>query len=152
MRAVILVENGVQDQEFFFPLYRLEEEGIEVDIASPTIEVRKCKYGIPFQPNITTDQLLVDDYDLVIVPGGWESPEKIRQDKNSLIFIFLMNKRGKIIASQCHGPWVLISAGIMTERKGTCYKGMKDDLINAGCEYIDTNIVIDKNIITVPHY
>jgi protease I len=152
MRAVILVENGVQDQEMYPIIYRFQEEEIEVDIASPTLEARKCKYGVPFTPTITTEKMNPHFYDIAYIGGGWESPEKIRQDEHSLKLIQKMHEKGKLICAQCHGPWVLISAGIMKGRKGTCYKGMKDDLINAGCEYIDAPVVVDGNIITAPHY
>jgi protease I len=160
------LNQGFKTKNFFFPLYRFQEEGIEVDIASPELisdplAWRKGKYGIPFQPNRTTKNLMsaivdhnigTDTWDIVYVPGGWESPEKIRQDEHSLKFIKKMFEAGKLICALCHGPWVLISAGIMKGRKGTCFKGMKDDLISSGCEYIDAPVVVDGNIITAPHY
>lgn len=153
IKAVILVEEGVQDQEFFGPLYIAQYAGIDIDVAVPDLTVSyKGKYGIPIKGRSRIGWIAPDDYDLVIVPGGYQCPEKLRQVPEALQFIKEMNDRKKVCAFICHGPWVAISAGIAKGRKMTCYKGMKDDLINAGAEYINADVVIDDNIISSPHY
>lgn len=152
MKSVIIVDKGVQDEEYIYPYYRLQEVG-ELEVAVKHIGPEyKGKYGIPIKPTIATCNLNADDFDLVIIPGGWESPEKVRQDKFVLDFLVKMNEQNKIIGAICHGPWVLASANICKGRNMTCYQGMKDDLVNAGAIYVDAPVVKDGNIVTAPHY
>ena len=92
------------------------------------------------------------DYDLVLLPGGHEAPDRVRQISEVKTFVKSMNEKGKIVAAICHGPWITISAGIMKGRKATCYQGMADDLKNAGAEYVDAAVVVDGNLVTAPHY
>jgi len=92
------------------------------------------------------------DYDLIVVPGGREAPERIRQIKEALTFIKEAHGSGVTIASICHGPWVLISAGIIKGKMATGYVGIKDDLINAGANYLDVPVAVDENIVTSPHF
>ena len=93
-----------------------------------------------------------NDYDLLIIPGGLESPDRLRQIPEMLQFIRDMHDAGKVISSVCHGTWVLISAGIVKGKKMTCYVGCKDDLINAGADYKNVNVISDGNIVTAPHF
>jgi protease I len=87
-----------------------------------------------------------------VVPGGYESPDRVRQIGNVLEFLRGFDANKKIISSVCHGPWVLISAGIVRGRRMTCYPGCKDDLINAGAIYEAAPVVTDLNIVTAPHF
>lgn len=158
IKTVILVAQGVQDQEFWYPYYRLKEAELDVKVVASlkdNLEVKSHtitgKYGIPIQFDYTTKTLHCQSFDLIIIPGGWQAPEIMRQDV--YIFDYLYSQRKKsIIGTICHGPQVLISADIVKGRRMTCYKGMKDDLINAGASYVDLPVVVDKNIITSPHY
>ncbi len=158
MRAVIITAQGVQDEEFIYPYYRLQEAGFDLDVGVvfPNPYERKCtgKYGIPVQNTILVwdRELHSNRFDLVIIPGGWEAPERVRQSDVVLKFLQDMDKEGKTIGAICHGPSVLISAGVVKGRKMTCYKGMKDDLANAGALYEDSCVVVDRNIVTAPHY
>jgi protease I len=154
MNAIIFAAQGVQDQEFFYPYYRLREAKWNVDvIISGKLHITG-KYGIPIKHiNGITSSVTYDDfYDLVIVPGGWEAPEIMRQDECVLEFLKYADEQNMVIGAICHGPQVLISADIVKNRAMTCYKGMKDDLVNAGAHYMNQPVVIDKNIITAPHY
>jgi protease I len=150
-KVVIITGPGFEDPEVIFPYFRLLEEGYLVDIAtSNNLEV-KGKHGYHFAPTIDFEKLNVNDYQAVIIPGGNEAPDRVRQVKSILKFVKNMYKSGKIISSICHGPWVLISAGIIKGKKATCYPGMKDDLINSGAFYKKEAVVIDGNIITSDH-
>lgn len=151
-RAVIIAGNGVEDSEFIYPYYRLQEEGIKVEVAVAGDQPIHGKYGMPFAPTLKCADLIAEDFDLLILPGGHEGPDRVRQVPEVLAFIKAMDDQNKLIASICHGSWSMISAGIMKGRKATCYKGMKDDLINAGCDYSDADVVEDKNIISSPHF
>ena len=131
-KAVIITGPGFEDSEVIYPYYRLLEEGIEVIIATSTDSAVKGKHGYPLEPTVTIDNLSKEEYDIIVIPGGHEAPDRVRQVEKVLEFVRIVHKKGKIIASTCHGPWVLISAGIMKGKKATCYIGMKDYLINAG--------------------
>lgn len=153
-KAVIITDEGFEDLEVIYPYYRLVAAGFEVNIATKSGEDVKGKFGVPIssllKPNAPTDayKLREKDYDLVVVPGGHVAPDNLRQIKDVLKFIKHMNRKGKLIASICHGPWVLISAGILKGVRATCYPSMMDDLKNAGAKYVDEPVVKDGNIIT----
>lgn len=151
-RAVIIVGKGFEDSEFTYPYYRLQEENIKVEIAVAGDKTVKGKMGQEAVPTIKCSDLKADNFDIVVIPGGHEGPDRVRQVKEVLEFIKEMDNQKKLIATICHGSWVTISAGIMRGKKATCYKGMKDDLINCGCEYLDEDVVIDGNFISSPHF
>ena len=115
-------------------------------------EAIKGKYGVPARPNIDVKGLNEADYDLVVLPGGHEAPDRVRQIKEVLSFVKAMNEKNKVISSICHGPWIMISAGIVKGRKISGYIAIKDDIQNAGAEYIDAPVVVDGNLVTSPHY
>ncbi len=160
-KVAILVAQGVQDEEFLYPYYRIQEEGFEMDVIlspHPKYPNPTGKYGIPIKSNKTTTNLyttngvLVSNYDIVIIPGGWQAPEIMRMDEKILRFLQHANNHKTIIAAICHGPQVLISAKIVSGRKITGYQGIRDDIVNAGAIYIDNGVIIDNNIITAQHY
>ncbi|MBI2822666.1 MAG: type 1 glutamine amidotransferase [Acidobacteria bacterium] len=151
-KAVIITGPGFQDEEFIYPYYRLLEEGISVDVATKDKAVVRGKYGMPVTPTVDVKDLREADYDLVVLPGGHEAPDRVRQIKEVLAFVKAMFDKGKVVAAICHGPWIAISAGIVRGKRATCYQGMADDLKNAGAIYLDAPVVVDGNLITAPHY
>ncbi|MBS4063136.1 MAG: type 1 glutamine amidotransferase [Chitinophagaceae bacterium] len=151
-KAVIVVGPAVEDTEFSYPFYRLQEDGFIVDTASNGALDVIAKHGLPIKVNVDIKKLNPKDYDLLVVPGGLESPDRLRQIPEMLQFIRDMHSEDKVIASICHGPWVLISAGIVKGKKMTCYVGCKDDLINAGADYKNLSVVSDGNLVTAPHF
>ncbi len=151
-KAIIVVGPAVEDTEFAYPYYRLQEDDFCVDVASNGAVDIVAKHGLPIKVNKDIKKLDTSDYDMLIVPGGLESPDRLRQIPELLTFIQKMNNEHKLIASICHGPWVLISAGIVKGRKMTTYAGCKDDLINAGAEYVQEPVVSDDNLVTAPHF
>ena len=151
-RSVIITGPNFQDEEFIYPFYRLQEAGFIVDVATKDKENVKGKYGVPVKATIDAKDLKESDYDLVVLPGGHEAPDRVRQIKGVLDFVKSMHDKGKIISSICHGPWIMISAGIVRGKKISGYIAIKDDIINAGAEYVDAPVVIDGNIVTSPHY
>ncbi|MEW6230079.1 MAG: DJ-1/PfpI/YhbO family deglycase/protease, partial [Bacillota bacterium] len=88
-----------------------------------------------------------DDYDAVIIPGGF-SPDYLRRDPATIKLVQDLDKAGKAIAAICHGPWLMISAGVVKGKKLACFFSIKDDVVNAGAAYIDEPVVVDGNIIT----
>jgi protease I len=152
-RAVIITAAGFQDEEFIYPYYRLLEAGFALEVATKDGEVVHGKYGVPARATMATTALNADNFDLVLLPGGFEAPDRVRLLPEVLEFLRAMNDRKKVIAAICHGPWVLISAGIARGRKMTAYWSIEADVRNAGADYQHrAPVVIDGNLITSPHY
>ncbi len=151
-KTVIITAANFQDEEFIYPYYRLKEEGHSVDVATPDKKEVFGKYGVPARPTVDTKDLKESNYDIVILPGGFEAPDRLRLRKEVLKFVKDMHDKDKIVAAICHGPWICISAGIMKGKKATAYISIADDLRNAGATYIEKDVVVDGNLITAPHY
>ena len=151
-RAVIITGSHFQDEEYIYPYYRLLEDGFELDVAIKDKVVVYGKYGVPAKPTIDTKDLKESNYDLVILPGGHEAPDRVRQDSHVLNFVREMAEKKKVVAAICHGPWIMISAKIVKGRKITGYAAIKDDLINAGADYVESGVVVDDQFVTSPHY
>jgi len=148
-KVIIIAGPAFEDRELFYPQLRLLEAGATVEIAGIGEKEYKGKYGIPiavdFQSN--DQSALGQDWDAVIVPGGW-APDKIRGDKSALDIVRRAAKRGAVIASICHGPWVLASADVIRGKTVTSYPNIKDDLINAGAKWVDQEVTVDGGIVT----
>ena len=151
-RVVIITGPNFQDEEFTYPYYRLLEEGYSVDVATPDKVIVYGKYGVPAKPTIDTKDLKASNYDLVILPGGFEAPDRLRLRKEVLGFVKEMHDNGKLVAAICHGPWICISAGIIKGKRATGYMSIADDIKNAGATYLEEDVVIDGNLITSHHY
>src|SRR3989344_9245864 len=151
-KALIITGKRVQDHEFIYPFYRLQEAGFKVDVAIRGMETVQGDLGTKIVPTRDIAGIKEKDYDLLMIPGGAKALEYIRQDKEVLDFIADFNKAGKVIASVCHGSQLLISAKVVKGRKISGYYSIKDDINNAGATYVDGPAVVDKNIITSPHY
>ncbi len=150
-KVVIITGPGFEDVEALYPYYRLQEEGIVVDVATSSDAPVKGKHGIPLSPTIMLQDLTPKQYDAVIIPGGLEGPDRVRQQPEAVEFVKKMFATGKLVSSICHGPWVLASADILQGGKVTCYIGMKDDAIHAGAIYTGAAVSVDGNIITSDH-
>lgn len=157
MNSTILVAQGVQDQEFWYPYYRLQELGNVLVVAKSNTEEFKGKYGIPIKTTTTVESYLEDlkktrQYpDVLIIPGGWQCPEILRVSPEVLEIIKILYNIS-VIGAICHGPQVLISAGLCQGKNMTAYSGIKDDLINAGAIWYDKPVVRDGKIVTAQHY
>lgn len=151
-RAIIITAANFQDEEFTYPYYRMLEEGYIVDVATPGKENVTGKYGVPSNPTVDTMEMRPENYDLVVIPGGFEAPDRLRIRKEVLSFIRKMFEQGKLVAAICHGPWVCISAQIVRGKKMTGFMAIADDLRNAGAIYLEQNVVVDGNLISSPHY
>ncbi len=152
-RVVIITGPGFQDEEFVYPYYRLQEAGFSVDVATKDGAVVHGKYGVPARANMATTALDASHYDAVILPGGFEAPDRVRQLPEVLEFVRQMDAQKKLVAAICHGPWIMISAGVTKGRKMTGYWSIEADLRNSGADYQHkAPLVIDGNFITSPHY
>lgn len=158
--AVILTGPGFQDQDVAVSYYCLKGAGYEVRIATDGGHPVRGKYGMPVPLDrhapscIPFEELAVDDYDLVVLTGGHEAPDRIRQLQTVKDFVRAMDQAGKVVAGLCHGPWIMISAGIMKGRRACAYAGMRDDLINAGAivQEGEVEVEVDDNIVTCSYY
>lgn len=148
MKVAIFTEDLYEDVEFWYPFYRLKEAGHRpVVIGSGRKEVFQGKHGVPNKAEMSIKEARSSDFGAVIVPGGY-APDKMRLHPEFTQMVRLMYDEGKLVASICHGPWILASAGILSGRKVTCWPSLKDDMMNAGARFIDQEVVIDGNIIT----
>ena len=156
-KAIIISGNLAQDHEFIYPYYRLLEEEFTVDVCLIEGKPVEGILGTKIPPNKDQiikkiDEVSVDNYKLLELPGGELALEKVRQEKKIIKFISKFNKKKKIIACICSGAQLLISAKVVKDRKISGYYSMEDDLINAGATYADLPAVIDHNIVTTAHY
>lgn len=147
-RAVILVEAMYEDMEFWYPHYRLREEGYEVQVVAPEKGATyTSKHGYPVVSDAVSGEIDIDSIAIVVVPGGY-APDKLRRYPEILDFLKTANDKGKTIGTICHAVWVPISAGITKGKKMTCVSAIKDDLINSGAEFVDEALVIDGNLVS----
>ena len=156
-KGLIISGNLAQDHEFIYPYYRLLEEGYEVDVCLLEGVPVKGILGTTLPPNKEQkvkkiEDVRIEDYKVLVLPGGVKAMEKVRQEQKIIKFISEFDKQKKIIACICSAAQLLISAKIVKGRKIAGYYSMKDDLINAGAIYTDLPAVIDENIITTAHY
>jgi protease I len=145
--VAVLAETKFEDLELWYPLLRLREAGCLVDVLGTGKEKYQGKHGLWVKPDKNIGDARAKDYDAVIVPGGW-APDKLRRYQNVLDFVKTSFDRGAVVASICHGPHVLVSAGILKGKTVTCVAAIKDDVINAGAKYTDKEVVVDENLIT----
>ena len=151
-KALIIAGKQIQDHEYIYPLYRLEEEGYEVDVAVRGKETVFASIGVKVVPTKDIPELQVVDYCVLVLPGGAKAMEYMRQDEGILKFIADFHASGRVIGSICHAGQLLISSKLVSGRKISAYYSIKDDITNAGGNYVDAPFVTDDRIVSCPHY
>jgi len=147
-KIVILGEDIYEDQELWYPYYRMREAGAQVVIVGLTgTETYHSKYGYPVKAEIAAEAVDVNAVDAVIIPGGY-APDKMRRHPAMLKLVREVYEKGGVVAFICHAGWVPISAGILRGRKVTSVSAIKDDLVNAGAEWLDQEVVVDGNLVS----
>ena len=147
-RVLLIAENDFEDRELMYPYYRLQEAGYEVDIVGPKAkETYKGKYGLTVTSELSPENVKIDEYEAVIIPGG-RAPDHMRLKKGLVQIVKEAFKKGKIIAAICHGPQLLIEADVLKGKRATCYASVATDLKNAGGIYEDKSVVVDGNLVT----
>lgn len=151
-KALIITGKFVQDVEYVYPFYRLQEAGFKVEVAVKDKETVFGVIGVKVVPTCGFKNIRVNDYDLLVLPGGARCMEYLRQEPEVIDAIAEFHKKGKVISCICHGSQLLISARIVKGKKISGYYSIKDDIENAGAIYENKSVVVDGKIITSPHY
>ena len=147
-KVLTLVDEIYEDLELLYPIYRLREEGAKVVVAGKeTDKTYKGKHGYPTEADVTFSEVNVEEYDGILVPGGF-APDKLRRYPEVLDFVKHFDKEKKVIGHICHAGWVLVSADVLDGVKVTSTPAIKDDLKNAGAEWVDEEVVVDGHIIS----
>ena len=147
-KVAVLVEDLYQVLEVWYPILRLREEGIQVQsIGTGKKDTYGSKEGYPITVDLSIDQARVEEFDGVIIPGGY-APDILRRYEKVVHFVKRLYIDGRVVAAICHGGWVLVSAGVLKGHQATCFFAIKDDLIAAGARYVDQEVVVDNNLIT----
>jgi protease I len=153
-RIAMLLTDGVEQVEYTSPRAFLEEHGATVVLVSPKQAGEAIQGFDGLQPadTFTVELQVADahpaDFDGLVLPGGVANPDKLRLDPDAIDFIRRFSLEDKMVAAICHGPWALIDAGVATARHMTSWPSLKQDLMNAGAEWTDDEVVIDARLVT----
>jgi len=147
-QILILVETFYNEFEFWYPYYRLKEAGAAVTVVgSGSAGTYKSKAGLPVTVDTAADKVAVADYDGVVIPGGY-APDHMRRYPAMVGLVKGFAEAGKLVAAICHAGWMLVSADIIRGRTVTSYFSIRDDLVNAGGNWVDKEVVVDGNLVT----
>jgi protease I len=146
-RVAILVEDDYNVHEFWYPFYRFKEAGAEVRVIGTGKAPSYASHGYNVKPDLDAPDARVDDFDAVIIPGGY-APDHMRRSKEMVAFVRDMDAAGKPVAAICHAGWMLVSAKIVSGRRATCFYSVRDDLEAAGAQWEDSEVVVDGNLVT----
>jgi protease I len=150
-KVAILATDGFEEVELTGPLDELINKGIQVDIISEKDTIRSWKdreWGKDFEVNVKIEDTRVEEYDILFLPGGVINPDRLRRNKEAVALVREFAKRNKTIAAICHGPQMLIEADLVEGKKLTSFHSIRKDLINAGANWEDSEVVYDSNLIT----
>jgi protease I len=147
-KVLMLTHDGVEDREMAYPYYRMQEAGYQVEVVGPQ---RGKTYtggrGLPFTADLGPEDVRVEDYAAVIIPGG-KAPDAMRTIPAMVNIVRDAVNKDKVVAAICHGPQMLIEADVLRGRRATCYVSVSTDLKNAGASYTDEPVVVDGNLVT----
>jgi protease I len=151
-KVAILATDGFEQSELAEPKKALESAGAQTHIVSlqeGTIKGWNDKdWGDEFPVDALVSDVSASDYDALVLPGGVINPDKLRVDDAAVAFVRAFFEQGKPVGAICHGPWTLINAGVVEGRHLTSYKSIKQDLINAGADWVDEEVVTDQGLVT----
>ena len=151
-KVAIVVADGFEQVEMTEPRKALQEAGAETELISPgktRVKGWKMKeWGDEFRVDRPIDQARADDYDALLLPGGVMNPDKLRRNPSVQRFVRAFFDAGKPVAAICHGPWTLIDAGVVQGRTVTSYETIQSDLKNAGANWVDREVVVDRGLVT----
>ncbi|HUH06917.1 MAG TPA: type 1 glutamine amidotransferase domain-containing protein [Egibacteraceae bacterium] len=147
-KVLILAANLFEDSELIYPFHRLAEEGVEVTVASLDGQPVTGKKGHgPLAVDAAIDQMRADAFDALVIPGGF-APDALRRSQQVLQLVRDFSAASKPVAFICHAGWVPISAGIIKGRRATSVDAIRDDMVNAGADWVDEPVVVDSELIS----
>ena len=147
-RVAILAESDYEDQELWYPYYRLIEAGADVFIVGTgTSTVYTSKHGYPVKVDAEAATVDASQFDLIVIPGGW-APDLMRRSSAMVGLVRAAVEQGRLVAAICHAGWMLCSANVIRGRRVTGAKSIKDDMVNAGATFVDQEVCVDGNVIT----
>lgn len=147
-RLLMFVDDVYEDLELWYPKLRMIEAGAEVVVAGPEAERKySAKHGYPCVSDAAIRDLQAADFHGVVIPGGF-MPDKLRRDAKVLELVRQFAASGKLVAAICHGGWIPISAGVYRGVRVTGSPGIKDDLVNAGAQWLDASVVVDRHFVS----
>lgn len=148
-RVLMMVDTAYQEMEVWVPLYRLREAGAEVvTVGAQAGATYTSKLGYPCKADKSYTEVSAEQYDGIVVPGGY-APDHIRRHAVANALVAEFNRQNKLVAAICHAAWVLCSAhGMLKGRRVTSFFAIKDDVINAGANWEDSEVVVDRNLVT----
>ena len=152
LKVAALVEHGFEQSELLEPRKALEEAGARVDVVSPVEgAVKGWRHGM-WVDEVKVDQPLAaarpDEYDALLLPGGVFNPDRLRMNDRAVQFVKSFATSNRPIAAICHGPWTLIEADAVRDRRVTSWPSLKTDLRNAGAIWVDGEVIEDRGLIT----
>jgi len=151
-KVAILVSHGFEEIELSEPKRVLEEAGAQTQIVSPETGTvfawRDKNWGSKYPVDVPIAQASAQEYDALLLPGGVMNPDKLRLSEEAVEFIRAFFDAGKPVAAICHGPWPLIDAGVVEGRTMTSYPSLRMDLLNAGANWVDQEVVVDQGLVT----
>ncbi len=147
MKVLIVSADNFEDTELLVPYYRFLEEGIAADIASTRKGKIRGKHGYEVEVDKVLNEVDPKEYDLLLLPGG-KAPEALRKEKEAIEISRQFFKTNRPVSAICHGPQILISAGLLKGRHATCYRSVATELKDAGALYEDSEVVVDGNLVT----
>jgi protease I len=147
-KVIVLAEDLYNEVELWYPYYRLKEAGAKVTlVGSGTSKTYHSKVGLPVKVDTSADRVSASDFDAIVIPGGY-APDRMRRHLAMVRLVADLYQAGKVVAAICHAGWMLASAGILKGKNVTSFVAIRDDLVNAGAEWIDREVVVDGNLIT----
>lgn len=151
-KVAVLATDGFEQSELEQPVQALRDAGAQVNIVSlksGTIKGWDEKnWGKEITVDKTVDEVGAQDYDALVLPGGVMSPDKLRMNEQAVAFVGGFFENNKPVAAICHGPWTLIETGELKGRTVTSYPSLKTDLVNAGANWVDKEVVVDNGLVT----
>ena len=151
-RILIIATDGFEQLELTVPRDELRKAGAKVEVATPTgSSIRgwdKTDWGESAPADLKIADAKPDDYQALVLPGGVINPDKLRVDADAMRVVKAFLERGKLVAAICHAPWLLVQADAVRGRKMTSFKSVRKDVENAGANWVDEEVVVDKGVVT----
>ncbi|HEY6151831.1 MAG TPA: type 1 glutamine amidotransferase domain-containing protein [Gaiellaceae bacterium] len=151
-RVAFLATDMVEQVELTEPWQAVKDEGAEVELISlEEGEIQGFNHydkADTFKVDRTVEEARADDYDALVIPGGVGNPDTMRANENAVQFVRDFFQQGKPVGVICHGPWMLVEAGVVRDRKVTSWPGIQTDIRNAGGNWVDEEVVVDQGLVT----